>query len=436
MAILIGKLGKNSVLIGGSGKDLLTGLNGDDTLNGGAGDDILSGGLGNDVLIGGSGADALFGGAGFDTADYSTSSAGVHVDLQWGIGWFGDAQGDGLNSIEKVIGSAFDDTLIAADWGNNVFVGGKGADTLIGGLGEDTADYSTSSAGVTVDLATGKGTGGDAQGDTLISMEKVIGSAFNDRLTGDGGNNVFTGGDGNDVFVMTKGKDVITDFVVHPGTAVLIDFESLPAGAPNVSRPIPNGYLGLDWSTEWSVGTGYSELGFGSSLNSGANYALGVPLNSSPSFSSHAVDFSFNSGYLASRVGRAMHVEAWDDGVKVGTAALDLLLATKSFVDFQAGTATNVESASFTGRFNSIDEVRFVRNDGLNIAFWIDVDDLSLSMGAVEGDKIDLADGTDIAALVASAVSNGSGGTLLTHAGGTLNLVGVDPGAVSADWFI
>lgn len=258
MAIKIGKLFGTDKLLGTDDDDLLIALGAKTTLDGGAGNDILLGGINNDVLI-----------------------------------------------------------------------GGKGADFLSGGLGIDTADYSASSAGVAVNLTTGKGSGGDAQGDTLLSVEKVIGSAFNDRLTGDGGNNVFTGGDGNDVFVMTKGKDVITDFVVpNPGTAVLIDFESLPAGAPNVSRPIPNGYLGLDWSTEWSVGTGYSEVGFGSSLNSGANYAHGVPLNSSPSFSSHAVDFSFNSGYLASRVGRAMHVEAWDDGVKVGTAALDLLLAT------------------------------------------------------------------------------------------------------------
>lgn len=69
----------------------------------------------------------------------------------------------------------------------------------------DTADYSTSSAGVTVDLATGKGTGGDAQGDTLISMEKVVGSAYDDTLTGDKNNNWFTGGAGKDVFVMSAG---------------------------------------------------------------------------------------------------------------------------------------------------------------------------------------------------------------------------------------
>ena len=40
---------------------------------------------------------------------------------------------------------------------------------------------------MTVDLTTGTGTGGDAQGDTLIGIENVTGSkAGGDTLTGDG----------------------------------------------------------------------------------------------------------------------------------------------------------------------------------------------------------------------------------------------------------
>ena len=45
--------------------------------------------------------------------------------------------------------------------------GRGGADTLIGGAGTDFADYSASLTGVDVNLATGTGLGGDAQGDTL-----------------------------------------------------------------------------------------------------------------------------------------------------------------------------------------------------------------------------------------------------------------------------
>lgn len=57
-------------------------------------------------------------------------------------------------------------------------------------------------------------------------------------------------------------------------------------------------------------------------------------------------------------------------------------------------------------------------------------------MGSGDGDKIDVPDGTNIAALVASAVINGNGGTLLTYAQGTPELPGIAPASVSASWFV
>src|SRR3546814_8834206 len=65
--------------------------------------------------------------------------------------------------------------------GNDTLIGGSGADTLIGGAGSDTASYAGSSGGVTVDLAAGTGSGGDAQGDTLSGIENLTGSSQGDR---------------------------------------------------------------------------------------------------------------------------------------------------------------------------------------------------------------------------------------------------------------
>ena len=45
---------------------------------------------------------------------------------------------------------------------------------------------------------TGLGSGGDAQGDTLIRIENLTGSALDDTLEGNGGTNVLTGGAGAD----------------------------------------------------------------------------------------------------------------------------------------------------------------------------------------------------------------------------------------------
>jgi Ca2+-binding RTX toxin-like protein len=211
-------------LIGSAQTDTLTGDGSNNSITGGAGDDTIDGGDGNDTLTGGLGADVLTGGNGTDTASYSSSSAGVIVDLSTGTGAGGDAQGDSLTGIENVTGSGQADTLtgdsgnnalngaggtdtIDGGDGNDTLTGGSGADALTGGNGADTASYSGSSAGVTVSLATGTGTGGDAQGDTLTGIENLTGSGQGDSLTGDTGGNVLDGGNGNDLLEGGAGAD-------------------------------------------------------------------------------------------------------------------------------------------------------------------------------------------------------------------------------------
>jgi glucose/arabinose dehydrogenase len=98
-----------------------------DVLHGLGGNDMLFGGSGNDTLDGGPGADVMLGGAGSDTADYSSPSAGVTVNLATGVGAGGDAQGDVLGGIENIIGSAQADTL-TGDGNANTLDGGGGAD--------------------------------------------------------------------------------------------------------------------------------------------------------------------------------------------------------------------------------------------------------------------------------------------------------------------
>ncbi|MGT2514705.1 calcium-binding protein [Sphingomonas panni] len=207
-------------VIGSAFADVLIGDRGANLLNGRAGDDVIDGGAGDDILNGGSGADTLIGGTGFDLADYSGGSAGVTVNLQTGTGSGGDAAGDTLSGIEGVIGTAFDDTLIAAVNGS-LLVGGAGADRLVGSTGFDTADYSSSANGVSVDLSTGRGAGGNAEGDILSDIERVIGSAQADVLTGGAGNDVLVGGGGADR--LTGGAGIDTADYSASRQAVRID---------------------------------------------------------------------------------------------------------------------------------------------------------------------------------------------------------------------
>lgn len=211
---------------GNDAANLISGGRGDDTLSGGAGNDTLQGDQGNDLLVGDSGGDTLDGGAGVDTASYLASLSGVTVNLATGLADGGDATGDRLISIENVWGSNFADQIVGDDGaniligfdGDDTLLGGVGADTLMGGAGADVIDggygidaasYYSSSAGVSVNLASGLMQGGDAQDDILTGIEQVIGSRWGDTITGDVGDNVLSGEDGNDVVNGGDGNDTL-----------------------------------------------------------------------------------------------------------------------------------------------------------------------------------------------------------------------------------
>jgi Ca2+-binding RTX toxin-like protein len=203
----------NDVLHGGHGDDLLNGGSGDDfiddavqgttdgtnvhgqdTLNGGDGNDVAFGRLGDDLINGDAGSDSLFGGEGNDTlhggtgADVLNGEEG-HDLLDGGDG--NDLISGGLGN-DTVLGGAGNDRLYGNEGSDTLHGGagddllhggaGTGSDSLDGGEGIDMADYSSSDAGIVVDLSVGTGTGGHAQGDRLRGIENVIGSAHNDVI--------------------------------------------------------------------------------------------------------------------------------------------------------------------------------------------------------------------------------------------------------------
>ncbi len=139
----------NDTIVGNDAGNQLRGNGGDDTISGANGSDVIDGGLGNDTEKGGSGNDTFL--AGID----------------------------------------------------------RGNDTLNGGDGIDTISYAAAKAGVAINLAGGTANASAASlgTDTLVSIEAVIGSAFNDTLTGGAAAETFIGGAGDDTISGGAGLD-------------------------------------------------------------------------------------------------------------------------------------------------------------------------------------------------------------------------------------
>ena len=211
-----GQAGRD-VISGFAGNDTLSGNGGDDSIDGGDGNDTLNGGAGNDTLLGQAGADVLFGGVGNDTLRGGTEDDRL-LGEDGDDSLYGDAGSEGVRAAggasyrgftqAGLVGGAGND-LLDGGTGDDYLDGGAGADQLIGGDGFDGADYSGSNAAVTVNLTTGTGSGGHAQGDTLSGIELINGSAFGDTLSGSSASDVIYGGAGNDIIHGGSGNDYL-----------------------------------------------------------------------------------------------------------------------------------------------------------------------------------------------------------------------------------
>ena len=93
--------------------------------------------------------------------------------------------------------------------GDDVLEGGAGADRLEGGSGLDAVSYQSSDSAVTVNLENNTLEGGHTQGDIIVDIEGIIGSAYADTLTGDSGANYLDGDDGDDELWGNGGDDVL-----------------------------------------------------------------------------------------------------------------------------------------------------------------------------------------------------------------------------------
>ena len=126
-------------------------------------------------------------------------------------GTAGDDEIHGLGGNDSIRGLDGNDALYGDD-GDDFLSGGFGNDRIYGGTGiGDRAGYANVIGGVTVDLrlqGTAQDTG--SQGvDTLVGIEFLSGSNFNDTLIGDASDNFLWGVLGNDTISGNEGNDLI-----------------------------------------------------------------------------------------------------------------------------------------------------------------------------------------------------------------------------------
>ena len=189
----------------------------DDIFYGTAETQTFSGGAGDDTFYASSGADTIDGGDGRDLVSFASMTGAVDISLSnAGRQSIGEADTIRLTSIENLIGTAFNDRLVAGDGGSeltggtgdDILVSGAGGDRLIGKDGTDTVSYELARAGVAVDLnlTQAQATGG-AGVDYLSGIESLMGSAFDDSLVGSKGDNRISAGAGNDTLTGGAGMD-------------------------------------------------------------------------------------------------------------------------------------------------------------------------------------------------------------------------------------
>ncbi len=184
-----------------------------------------AGGISNALLITGAGRlniaintpgrfdMALFSGTFGDLRVLGSGDADDVNGSEFGETMFGGGGGDllmGNGGVDTIFGEG-DSGNLGGGAGNDFLYGGQDDDTLDGGGDTDQAVYSEAASGVTVDLNTlgAQAVGGGLGSDTLVSIENLEGSDFDDTLTGDDIRNILAGSGGNDLLIGGEGNDAL-----------------------------------------------------------------------------------------------------------------------------------------------------------------------------------------------------------------------------------
>jgi Ca2+-binding RTX toxin-like protein len=220
----------NDTLLGGLGNDTITGGVGNDSLTGGAGDDSIVAGAGNDTIVGFLGKDTVDGGAATESNTLT------------------------LTATSTDLNTALDAQLV------NV----------------QTVSATGATKGVAINLR------------NQFEAFNILGSSYNDTLTGGHAGDTITGGTGNDIIYGREGSDTLNG---NGGFDYFV-FDTAP-GPANVDRII--GFSVSDDLIFLNSSLAFTGMTAGS-LSTGAFVAGGTPTASG---SSAQVLFNTSTGSLS-----------------------------------------------------------------------------------------------------------------------------------------
>lgn len=263
--VLANQVNANTIL-SGTGNDIIHGSMANDVINGNSGNDLIHASAGNDTIDGGGNS---------DTIDYSTFSDPIIANLSNVVAGYANIQVGAIKTdqvirIENIIGGRGNDNLIGDNNNNNLYggdgndildAGGTGDDTLDGGNGFDSVSFlSGATTGMVLDLnvaMTGTVINVGNGNKTLISIENIVATNFNDTIYGNTENNSLSGADGNDTFIANSGLNFYDGGFNGVDTSLtdLISYINAATGiSVNLSGPVnANGYVTLNagsWATD------------------------------------------------------------------------------------------------------------------------------------------------------------------------------------------
>ncbi len=207
----------------------------DDVLSGTFQDDYIHGGGGNDTIYGSENDDILDGGEGKDVADFSAylDSLIFEIDTKPSQAEYIGSASEGMLSltesemfnIEQITGTLQNDDFRIIHIHNNLTLDG-------GGSNSDRLSFEDFSQSVVVSL-TGELVYVNGESMAVKNFEHVIGSMYNDGLTGNSAANTLEGGEGEDYLVGEAGNDSLDggdeDDVLNGGGGI----NTLNGGAGN-----------------------------------------------------------------------------------------------------------------------------------------------------------------------------------------------------------